>query len=130
MGPNVAKLIAISNEIFKRYNDSLEKQAQYENLVDEYGARIVKKLVENEIIEEDQADEVLATMKKSAAAPLKLLETVVTAIDSMNVKLGSSRSSTTIGYPYSQQTNSLVRKYSDINPSYVEDFVIDISQLR
>lgn len=131
MNTKVAELIAISNEIFKRYNDLLEKQAQYESFVDEYGSNIVKKLVENDVIDQEQANDVLATMKKSATAPVKLLDTVVRALDAMQVKLASTSSPVHIGYPYNQSSaRDLARKYSDIDTTVLDDFVIDISQLR
>ncbi len=124
----ISQLLIVSNEIFKRYSEKLEKEAQYESVASQLVPRIIDKLLENEIIDISDADNLKETMLKSASASLEVLDNVLSAIDSFNIR--SSSGAKTGVFDLGKPASTFVSKYDDIRKELIEDFVIDISKLR
>lgn len=121
----VLDLIAVSNEIFKRYSEERSKTAQYEAVAQELAPKIARRLVEQDIIDPDTEPKVIDTLTKSASSAVELLHDVIKAIGSS----GASKSSS-LGVPYSSMASQPTTRYADIRPEYVEGFVIDVNKLR
>lgn len=117
----IVTLITITEEISRRYNNFLEKEAQYEARASELVPRIIRNLKKANVINDEQENALQESLTKSATATLEVLNDLVN-------NLHASSSTNSLGQPYTP------RKYNsrfDI-PEHIDvsDFVIDASRLK
>lgn len=119
------KLITVANEMYKRYQEKLEKEAQYQSVAEQLAPRIVNKLVQNGIVNSSDATDLQDVLVKSGSAAIELLDNVVSTVDAFNV-----HSAATPAYTMGRPHQTTPYKYEDIDHTLIDGFVVDINKLR
>lgn len=116
----VASFVAMTNELMRRYNEHITKEAHYKDIVQSLGPQIAKKLYELGALDQEARDNFVENLSKSAAAPLELLDTLTDHLSNMP--------SVDMGTPLTYQPNGKRVAGGTKNTVQYGDFVYDASK--
>lgn len=113
----IIQLTTYAQELARRHNELLKKEAQYSATAEELIPKIVRRLRQVNVLSDAQLEAVEANMKKSASSTLELLDEITKSI--------SVGQGPTLGTPHRTPTH-----YDTFENVDISDFTIDISKLR